>query len=222
MKGITLFSIPFLAVSLPSQMAAQTQVIFDTSFGDIPMTLFDSQAPETVANFLGYIERGDYDNSIFHRLAGGFVLQAGGFALADPSASHLVDPIPTVSPVVNEPGISNTRGTVAMAKQDGDPDSATSQWFVNLDDNSGLDLVNGGFTVFGEVTDMTVIDEIAARPIANFGEPFETLPLVQFDPLVALTRGDLIVIRGVSIVPEPSTSGLLAMVAFLGLLRRKR
>jgi peptidyl-prolyl cis-trans isomerase A (cyclophilin A) len=223
MKSVTLFSIPLLSVSLPAQVAAQTQVIFNTNLGDIPMTLFDSQAPETVANFLGYIERGDYDNSIFHRLVDGFVLQGGGFALTDPGSSNLVDSIPTVSPVVNEPGISNTRGTVAMAKLGGDPDSATSQWFVNLDDNSSnLDSQNGGFTVFGEVTDMTVVDEIAARPVASFASPFNSLPLAQYDPLVAVTKDDLIVIQGVSVVPEPSISGLMLAGGLLGLLRRKR
>ncbi len=205
------------------QLTGQTLVVVDTSLGEIPITLFDTEAPETVANFLGYLERGAYDHSIFHRLVDGFVLQAGGFSLADPSESYLVNSIETGESIANEPGISNTRGTVAMAKQGNDPDSATSQWFVNLDDNSSnLDLQNGGFTVFGEVTDMTVIDEIAARPVVNAESPFEALPLIQYDPAVRLTRDDLIVIRGVTVIPEPSTTGLMGVIAVFGLMRRKR
>jgi cyclophilin family peptidyl-prolyl cis-trans isomerase len=89
----------------------------------------------------------------------------------------------TFPPIQNEPGISNKKGTVAMAKIAGDPNSATSQWFVNLADNGGppanLDTQRGGFTVFGHVTGngMTTVSAIAAAPIFNFGSPFESLPL---------------------------------------------
>lgn len=215
-------NLALVGLSFPAVSFAQTQIIIDTSLGDIPITLFDSAAPATVANFLGYVERGDYDNVIFHRLVSGFVLQTGGFEVTDPSEALLVEAIQTAPPVVNEPGISNLRGTIATAKLGGDPDSATSQWFVNLGDNSAnLDAQNGGFTVFGEVTDFTVVDEITNRPVGNFGGAFTDLPLLEFDPNVAVVREDLIVINSVTVVPEPST-GLLASVALLGLLRRKR
>ena len=144
--------------------------------------------PQTVANFLGYVDRGDYTNTIIHRSAltpGGdpFVLQGGGFR-APTAASNQAGGSPTAigarPAVVNEPGNTNVRGTIAMAKAGNDPNSATNQWFFNLGDNSAnLDFQNGGFTAFGRVlgTGMTVVDALAAVPTYNFGQPFNTLPL---------------------------------------------
>lgn len=153
-------------------------VTFETSLGNIDVELFDEVAPETVENFLNYIRDGDYTDSIFHRSArlqsgAPFVVQGGGF-YTDFSS------VPTDDPVVNEFGISNTRGTIAMAKIGGNPDSATSQWFFNLGDNSDiLDNQNGGFTVFGRVVGggMDIVDAIAALPIFAFASPFNELPL---------------------------------------------
>lgn len=214
----------FLSISSPSIHSAQTQVLIETNLGDIPMTLFDSQAPQTVSNFLGYVTRGDYDNVIFHRLISGFVLQGGGYALTDPPETDLLQAITTQAPVQNEPGISSTRGTVAMAKLGGDPDSATSQWFVNLSDNSeNLDVQNGGFTVFGEITDFTVVDDIESRPVINAGgSPLTTLPLVFATSLNDLERENFITINRISVIPEPSISALLSIVAGCALLRRRR
>jgi len=131
------------------------QVTLQTNFGDIVIELFDSNAPITVANFSGYVNSGFYDGLIFHRVIDGFVIQAGLF-------DQDFNPRPTADPIVNEFGISNLRGTVAMAKIPGDPNSATSQFFVNLSDNTHLDTQNGGFTVFGQViSDMNVVDNIA-------------------------------------------------------------
>jgi cyclophilin family peptidyl-prolyl cis-trans isomerase len=120
------------------------------------------EAPLTVQNFRNYMDRGDFDGSFFHRLVPGFVLQGGGFSY-DPTDRYRA--IPQDPPVANEPGISNVRGTVAMAKLANQPDSATNQWFVNLTDNSAsLDAQNGGFTVFARVVpeDLAVVDAIAA------------------------------------------------------------
>lgn len=151
-----------------------------SNLGEFDLFLLDSEKPATVANFLGYIERGGFTNSIIHRSVPGFVVQGGGFQLSGNSLSA----VKTVESVVNEPGISNLRGTVAMAKLGGDPNSATSQWFVNLDDNSAnLDAQNGGFTVFGRVlgNGMDTVDAIArlgtydARAI--LGDAFGDLPL---------------------------------------------
>jgi peptidyl-prolyl cis-trans isomerase A (cyclophilin A) len=155
-----------------------THVTMQTPFGEVEIELFDEDAPETVANFLNYVNDGDYANSFIHRAVPGFVVQGGGFAFIEDS----VVAIPTDPPVINEPGISNQRGTIAMAKLGGDPNSANNQWFFNLDDNSSLDSTNGGFTVFGQVTGdgMEVIDQIAALPLWNFGSPFVAWPMIDY------------------------------------------
>ena len=148
-----------------AQSGATTNPIVrvDTGLGSFSIELFPETAPVTVANFLQYVGDGDYDGTYFHRLVSGFVLQGGGFRVDN----NQVVGIATDPPIVNEFSISNTHGTVAMAKLGGDPNSATSQWFVNLADNSAnLDGQNGGFTVFGRVIDMTVVDAIVALPLA--------------------------------------------------------
>ena len=122
--------------------------------------------PLTNANFLSYVNSGAYDNSKFHRSVSNFVIQGGGFTAptvpADQPGSDPVS-IPTTGTVQNEPGNLNTRGTISMAKLGGQPDSATSQFFFNLENNSFLDSDNGGYTVFGEVlgSGMTVVDTMA-------------------------------------------------------------
>src|SRR4029077_6359102 len=129
-------------------------VRFTTAAGTFDVELFDQQTPLTVANFLNYISSGRYQNSIFHRSIHDFVLQGGGFQFAAGTPSHL-NPITTDPAVTNEPGISNLLGTISMAKMDGLPNSATSQFFFNLSDNSrgtaALDTQNGGFTAFGQL-----------------------------------------------------------------------
>ena len=123
--------------------------------------------PLTNANFLSYVNSGAYDNSKFHRSVSDFVIQGGGFkaptVAADQPGSDPVA-IPTTGTVQNEPGNLNTRGTIAMAKLGGQPDSATSQFFFNLSDNSFLDSDNGGYTQFGSVlgSGMTVVDTIGS------------------------------------------------------------
>ncbi len=170
-----------------------THVTMQTPFGEVEIELFDEDAPETVANFLNYVNDGDYANSFIHRVSPGFVVQGGGFAYIE----ETVVPVPADPPVINEPGISNLRGTIAMAKLGGDPNSADSQWFFNLGDNSGLDSVNGGFTVFGQVTGngMEVIDQIAALPIYNFGSPFTELPLIDFSGEEIISDENLVMIE---------------------------
>ena len=162
-----------------SGAAFATEVTMTTPLGDVGIELFDEEAPETVANFLKYVNDGDYKNSFMHRSVPGFVVQGGGYTYID----DMVEAIPADPPVINEPGISNTRGTIAMAKLSGQPNSATSQWYFNLDDNSAdLDAANGGFTVFGRVTDdgMDVIDAIGDLQVWNAGSPFGELPLIDY------------------------------------------
>jgi cyclophilin family peptidyl-prolyl cis-trans isomerase len=146
----------------------------------IYLGLNDQTQPLTVANFLRYVRDGRYLGSFFHRLAPNFVVQGGGFYF---NSAGQIASVPTYGTVKNEPGISNVRGTIAMAKLGGDPDSATSQWFVNLADNAAnLDFQNGGFTVFGSVlrNGMDVIDEVAALDIydaSNIHPAFNSIPL---------------------------------------------
>lgn len=126
------------------------------------MQLLPSNAPQTVANFLAYVNDGAYEGMMIHRSVSNFVVQTGGFTF---SAQNPL-PIATFPPVTNEFSVSNTRGTVAMAKTPNNPNSATSQWFVNLADNSlNLDNQNGGFSVFARVIGdgMTnVVDKIGS------------------------------------------------------------
>ncbi len=126
-----------------------------TILGAIDVEL-DYSAPVTCANFLRYVNEGAYDNSFFHRSMPGFIIQGGGFAVEHVESDSYVRDIPTYDPIINEysPDRSNLFGTIAMAKTDVGPDTATSQWFFNLNDNSAnLDNQNGGFTVFGNVVD---------------------------------------------------------------------
>ncbi len=140
---------------------------FATVEGKIDVSLDTVNTPLTYANFLSYANAGLYDYTFFHRSVPGFVIQGGGFvaSLTDNTAAGL-SVIPTTAPVQNEFHTSNTRGTIAMAKLGGDPNSATDQWFFNTADNStNLDSQNGGFTVFGTVkysSGLSVMDAINA------------------------------------------------------------
>lgn len=160
------------AVALPAQ--AQTLVRMQTTKGPIDIVLTDTATPLTVVNFLGYLRRNQYDGTFFHRLAQDFVLQGGGFRWSDAQSPKL-SAVATQQPVANEFSAArpNVRGTVAMAKLGTDPNSATSQWFVNLKDNTTVlgEAQNGGFTVFGRVTtpSMAVVDLLSdpSRTDAN-------------------------------------------------------
>lgn len=156
-------------------MAIAKNVLIETPLGDIEIELLEADAPNTVANFLRYIESNRYDGTFIHRSVPGFVIQGGGYVFPGPG-------IPLFDPIENEFKVSNTRGTVAMAKRPGDPDSATSQWFINLDDNTNLDSVDGGYTVFARVVGngMEVADAIAALPRVDAQGPFTELPVIDF------------------------------------------
>src|SRR6266446_7239385 len=139
-----------------------------TVLGTIDIALFGQQKPITVANFLNYLDQGRYfkidptngqlASSFVHRSVPGFIIQGGGYiGTVEPGNPATASPTQVLAfpPIQNEPGISNRRGTIAMAKLAGDPNSATSEWFINLADNGGppnnLDTQNGGFTVFGRI-----------------------------------------------------------------------
>lgn len=142
------------------------KALVETSLGDFEITLRPDLAPETVNNFKQYVEDDLYAGTIFHRVIPGFMVQGGGF-------NAELQRRPTKPPIINEakPTAKNLRGTIAMARTN-NPNSATSQFFVNLADNGFLDKgVRGpGYAVFGKVSDgMGVIDAIASRPTGHQG-----------------------------------------------------
>jgi peptidyl-prolyl cis-trans isomerase A (cyclophilin A) len=136
-------------------------VVLETSLGDITIELAPDKAPETVKNFLQYIDDGFYDGTLFHRVIPNFMIQGGGFTAG-------MQQKPTRTPITNEAdnGLRNARGAIAMARTHV-RDSATSQFFINLKDNQALDhgVRDYGYAVFGTVTTgMNVVDAIAAVP----------------------------------------------------------
>ena len=146
---------------------------FDTSLGSFIVALFDQATPKTVDNFLDYVTSDSYNDSYLHRAQSGFVIQGGGAGPAFTNASPTQwANIPKIRTVPNEAGISNRRGTIAMAKS-GTTDSATSEWFVSVGGNNPLilDRQVSGFTAFGEVVGsdgMAVVDTLSQRPTGNY------------------------------------------------------
>jgi cyclophilin family peptidyl-prolyl cis-trans isomerase len=197
------------ALALP-QLAGATIVTFETVMGDFEVNLYDNGTPATVANFLNYVNSGAYSNTIYHRSVPGFVVQGGGFIFDDITLA--ISPLVTNPAVVNEPVFSNVAGTIAMAKLSNGTDpanSATSQWFFNLVDNSGgnaqLDTQNAGFTVFGEVdaNGMAILNAIAALQTfdlrATLGDAFGQLPLQNYTPPADPDGTNLMLITGISV-----------------------
>jgi cyclophilin family peptidyl-prolyl cis-trans isomerase len=145
----------------PTSQPAKPQVVIDTTMGEIVVELEEQRTPATVKNFLRYVDDRFYDGLIFHRVIEGFMIQAGGVTTGDQPRE------PKYPPVINESrkGASNTRGTIAMARMT-NPNSATSQFFINHGNNARLDTYGGGYTVFGRVVKgMDVVDKIAAVPV---------------------------------------------------------
>jgi len=140
------------------ETAEKPRVELDTTAGKIVLELDPQKAPITVDNFLKYVDAGYYDNLIFHRVISGFMIQTGGLddKMKDKKEGQR-------APIKNESGngLSNTRGSIAMARTN-DPNSATSQFFINHADNPNLDNYGGGYAVFGKVVEgMDVVDAIA-------------------------------------------------------------
>ena len=164
-----------LALALAASSAAYAQKVkLATSAGDIVVELDAAKAPKSVANFLQYVKSGHYNGTVFHRVIPTFMIQGGGMT-ADLQEKPTRPPIPLES----RNGLSNVRGSIAMART-GDPNSATSQFFINVKDNDRLDAANSpdgnGYTVFGKViAGMDVVDKIRAVPTASKG-PFDDVP----------------------------------------------
>lgn len=148
---------------------ANPTVLIETSSGEILVELFEDKAPKTVANFLKYVDEGFYENTIFHRVIAGFMIQGGGM-------DARMNEKPTHEPVENEAdnGLKNERGTIAMARTQ-DPHSASAQFFINHADNAFLNhteksIGGWGYCVFGKVTDgMDVVDKIAKVKTKSVG-----------------------------------------------------
>jgi cyclophilin family peptidyl-prolyl cis-trans isomerase len=170
--------------------SAGTLAQFRTVFGDIEVELYDQDKPVTVQNFIRYVKSGRYQDGFAHRLVPGFVIQSGGFTITNRGTTnyHFVD-VPTFPPITNEFDVgrrfSNVRGTIAMAKLSGNTNSATSQWYFNLMDNTNLDAAdtNNLFVVFGHVVSGTNILNIFSNfQYYNFatGTPTSDLVLHQY------------------------------------------
>jgi len=150
-------------------------VTLETTMGTITLALDEEKAPETVKNFLQYVQDGHYDGTVFHRVIDGFMIQGGGF-------TRDMEQKRTRGPIRNEAmnGLKNLRGTVAMARTMV-VDSATSQFFINLVDNGFLDFQNPtpqgfGYAVFGKVVDgLEVVDAIAKVRTGSIG-PYQNVP----------------------------------------------
>lgn len=152
-----------------SKMSEPTKVKLETTLGTIIMKLDAAKAPVSTKNFISYVQEGQYDGTIFHRVIPGFMAQGGGYT-ADfkQKATH--------APIKNEAdnGLKNKRGTIAMARTS-DPNSATAQFFINYVDNAFLDYKSPtpqgwGYAVFGEVVEgMNVVDEMAKVPTGPGG-----------------------------------------------------
>lgn len=164
------------SLTLAAAQANAADVVLHTNHGPIAIELFQEQAPKSVDNFLTYVEEGHYDGTLFHRVIDGFMIQGGGF-------DEDFNQKPTHASIANEAdnGLRNERGTLAMART-GDPHSATSQFFINVNDNAFLDHQGThsgqawGYTVFGRVVEgMDVVDTIKRVPTTHRG-PFQDVP----------------------------------------------
>ncbi len=168
--------------NMSTESSENPQVVIETSAGNITVELDAKNAPNTTANFLAYVDDGYFDDTIFHRVIPGFMIQGGGLT------ADMRDKPSNRAPIENEAnnGLKNDRGTIAMARTN-DPHSATSQFFINLKDNDFLNFRNEsmqgwGYAVFGKVVDgMDVVDAIAAMPTGNKGGhqdvPLETVTI---------------------------------------------
>ncbi|HSR02950.1 MAG TPA: peptidylprolyl isomerase [Methylophilaceae bacterium] len=170
------FSFTLITLTPVNSLAETTRVEFKTNIGAFTVELYPDKAPITVANFLQYVKDGFYEKTIFHRVINNFMIQGGGFE------RDLFEK-PTKEPIKNESnnGLKNKVGTIAMARTP-DPDSATSQFFINLKDNDFLDYTSPepdkiGYCVFGKVTKgMDVVKQIGVSPTGSISR-FSDVPI---------------------------------------------
>lgn len=197
MKALILAAASVIHLIAPASAEELAHARIKTSMGDIDVALKTELAPAATENFLEYAQSGFYDRLVIHRVVPGAIIQGGGYnAEGYPRATR--EPIPNEA----DNGLSNVRGTIAMARQD-DPDSAASQWFINLKDNTRLDRTGdlrhqAGYTVFGQVVaGMDIADAIGAvatgpgpdtSPFAS-EFPVEPVVIIRVDPIGAAEIG---------------------------------
>jgi peptidyl-prolyl cis-trans isomerase A (cyclophilin A) len=210
-----LLVLPFAAFAQAAKPATQPpavgehpRVVMHTSQGEFTLELFPEKAPKSVANFLQYVRDGFYDGTVFHRVVDGYMVQ-GGLYSRDLTQRRTRAAIPSEA----DNGLSNLRGTVAVARGT-DPNSGTSQFFVNLVDNRRLDYVGNqssltwGFAVFGKVvTGMETIDKIAALPTRAQGPFVGDVP----NPLVIINSAN--VVGEAKAAPAPASTAAPAGAA---------
>jgi cyclophilin family peptidyl-prolyl cis-trans isomerase len=187
-------------LAIPLGTWAGTLAQFRTVLGDIEVELFDANKPVTVTNFIGYVQSGAYRDIFIQRWEPGFVIQGGGFKTANRGQTNaFIDDVePTFGSITNEYSVgrrfSNVFGTIAMARQSGVTNSASSQWFFNLTNNAFLDNRDGGFTVFGRVLRGSNVLQLFNNPSTNTGifrvnvvpsqpgGPLSTVPVLSREP----------------------------------------
>lgn len=225
------FIVIFVFLSIPVVAYCVDVVRLNVQIGAtnnvVDIELFDSIVPDTVQNFMNYVDvtvaNPRYDGSFIHRSMAGFVVQGGGYTFDQTFGAFEYDAVnalytgglqrvPQDAPIINEfpgSGLSNIRGTIGMAKASNNPDSATSEWFINLVDNSAnLDTTNGGFTVFGKVIDdgMAVFELIESVPVLDqtaIHPAMESLPLDSYVAGDAIAQANLIRINTVRQIQRP-------------------
>ena len=206
-------SIDGLCTDVSAQAPDGNLYAFNTTQGEMYVALRPDVAPKNVANFLHYVNNGTYAHSIIHRVVAKFVNQGGGYKLN--SAGQIIQP-PTVAPVVNEYNLSNLRGTIAMALSGTDPNSATDEFFFNAVNNTFLNTENGGFTVIGQIVGvqgvagaiqsagLAVMDAINADKVYNAGSPFDSIPLLNYNPKDNVKPSNFVYVNAVTQV-KPKT-----------------
>ena len=167
LKALSAIALTATVFAIPGLAQAQSKVQLKTSMGDIVVELNDAKAPKSAANFLQYVRDKHYDGTVFHRVIDGFMIQGGGM-----DANLNEKPTRAPIPLEASNGLKNDRGTIAMART-GNPNSATSQFFINVVNNDMLNAPKPdgyGYTVFGKVIKgMDVVDKIRAVATGNRG-----------------------------------------------------
>jgi cyclophilin family peptidyl-prolyl cis-trans isomerase len=199
MRALLLFVV---ATVVPTHAGTLAQ--FRTAFGDIEVELFDQDKPVTVSNFVQYVKSGRFTDTFIHRCLTNFVIQGGGYYVSNHNPTNVsIAGVPTYGRIPNEFGVgrrfSNVYGTIAMAKLPGDTNSATSQWYFNLANNTDLDAAdsNNFFVVFGRILRGTnvlnaftkfkpfVLGVDTTNVVANFGGAFTSFPMLRSPVIIS-------------------------------------